>query len=152
MPPASRPRSFRTLADGLLEAPIITSFTNIGYSARKRLHHWAPLASYDLTGKVVVLTGASTGIGYAAAHEFASLGATLVMISRSADRIERAADETRRFTGNPDVVALAADMGKQLAEISLDPIGGTPQSVSDVIRADSAMYGQIIKQAGIEPQ
>ena len=35
--------------------------------------------------------------------------------------------------------ALAADMGKQLAEISLDPIGGTPQSVSDVIRADSAM-------------
>lgn len=48
--------------------------------------------------------------------------------------------------------ALASDMGKQLAEISLDPIGGTPQSVSDVIRADSAMYGQIIKQAGIEPQ
>jgi tripartite-type tricarboxylate transporter receptor subunit TctC len=48
--------------------------------------------------------------------------------------------------------ALAADMGKQLAEISLDPIGGTPQSMSDVIRTDSAMYGQIIKQAGIEPQ
>jgi tripartite-type tricarboxylate transporter receptor subunit TctC len=48
--------------------------------------------------------------------------------------------------------ALASDMGKQLAEISLDPIGGTPQSVSDVIRTDSAMYGQIIKQAGIEPQ
>jgi len=48
--------------------------------------------------------------------------------------------------------ALAAEMGKQLAEISLDPIGGTPASVTDVIRADSAMYGQIIKQAGIEPQ
>ncbi|MEY3513012.1 MAG: putative extracytoplasmic binding receptor [Pseudomonadota bacterium] len=48
--------------------------------------------------------------------------------------------------------ALAAEMGKQLAEISLDPIGGTPQSMSDVIRTDSAMYGQIIKQAGIEPQ
>ena len=48
--------------------------------------------------------------------------------------------------------ALAAEMGKQLAEISLDPIGGTPQSMTDVIRTDSAMYGQIIKQAGIEPQ
>jgi tripartite-type tricarboxylate transporter receptor subunit TctC len=48
--------------------------------------------------------------------------------------------------------ALAAEMGKQLAKISLDPIGGTPQSMIDVIRTDSAMYGQIIKQAGIEPQ
>lgn len=48
--------------------------------------------------------------------------------------------------------ALAADMGKQLAEISLDPIGGTPQAMADVIRSDSTMYGQIIKAAGIEPQ
>ena len=48
--------------------------------------------------------------------------------------------------------ALAADMGKQFAEISLDPIGGTPQAMADVIRSDSAMYGQIIKAAGIEPQ
>ena len=48
--------------------------------------------------------------------------------------------------------ALAADMGKQLAEISLDPIGGTPQAMTDVIKSDAAMYGQIIKQADIEPQ
>jgi tripartite-type tricarboxylate transporter receptor subunit TctC len=48
--------------------------------------------------------------------------------------------------------ALASDMGKQLAEISLDPIGGTPQAMADVIRSDSTMYGQIIKAAGIEPQ
>lgn len=48
--------------------------------------------------------------------------------------------------------ALAADMGKQLAEISLDPIGGTPQAMADVIRSDSTMYGQIIKAAGIDPQ
>ena len=48
--------------------------------------------------------------------------------------------------------ALAGDMGKQLAEISLDPIGGTPKEMADVIRADSEMYGKIIKAAGIEPQ
>ena len=48
--------------------------------------------------------------------------------------------------------ALNGDMGKQLAEITLDPIGGTPQAMADVIKTDSAMYGQIIKQAGIEPQ
>lgn len=48
--------------------------------------------------------------------------------------------------------ALTAEMGKQLADVSLDPIGGTPQAMADVIRADSAMYGKIIKAAGIEPQ
>ena len=48
--------------------------------------------------------------------------------------------------------ALAGDMGKQLAEISLDPIGGTPKEMADVIKADSEMYGKIIKAAGIEPQ
>ena len=48
--------------------------------------------------------------------------------------------------------ALAGDMGKQLAEISLDPIGGTPKDMADVIRQDAEMYGKIIKAAGIEPQ
>jgi tripartite-type tricarboxylate transporter receptor subunit TctC len=47
--------------------------------------------------------------------------------------------------------ALAGDMGKQLAEISLDPIGGTPQEMADAIRQDSVNYGKIIKAAKIEP-
>ena len=48
--------------------------------------------------------------------------------------------------------ALTSDMGKQFAEISLDPIGGTPQAMGDVIKQDAAMYGKILKEAGIEPQ
>lgn len=48
--------------------------------------------------------------------------------------------------------ALAGDMGKQLADISLDPIGGTPKDMADVLRQDADMYGKIIKAAGIEPQ
>ena len=48
--------------------------------------------------------------------------------------------------------ALAADLGKQFAGLSLDPIGGTPEAMAEVTRQDSAMYGKIIKDAGIEPQ
>lgn len=48
--------------------------------------------------------------------------------------------------------ALASDMGKQFTELSLDPIGDTPQAMADAIKQDSAMYGRIIKAAGIEPQ
>jgi tripartite-type tricarboxylate transporter receptor subunit TctC len=43
-------------------------------------------------------------------------------------------------------------MGKQFADIALDPAGGTPQDMADAIRKDSAEYGRILKAAGVEPQ
>ena len=48
--------------------------------------------------------------------------------------------------------ALNGDMGKQLAEVSLDPIGGTPAEMAEAIRQDSAGYAKIIKAANIQPQ
>jgi tripartite-type tricarboxylate transporter receptor subunit TctC len=47
--------------------------------------------------------------------------------------------------------SLAGDMGKQLAEISLDPLGGTPSDMANAIRQDSVSLGKIIKAAKIEP-
>ena len=40
-----------------------------------------------LAGKVVVITGASSGIGEAIARRFASEGATLVLAARSVDKL-----------------------------------------------------------------
>jgi tripartite-type tricarboxylate transporter receptor subunit TctC len=48
--------------------------------------------------------------------------------------------------------ALKEDMGKMFADIALDPIGGTPKDMEDMIRKDSAEYGRILKAAGVEPQ
>ena len=47
---------------------------------------------------------------------------------------------------------LKGEAGKQLAEISLDPIGGTPQEMADALAQDSSNYGKILKAAGVEPQ
>src|SRR5215467_11468993 len=44
----------------------------------------------DLTGKVVVVTGASMGIGEALARIFADHGASVVLLSRDAGRAEAA--------------------------------------------------------------
>lgn len=52
--------------DRALEVAIAPSFTRIGCAARSRLEHWTPLARYDLTGRVVALTGAPSGLGPAA--------------------------------------------------------------------------------------
>lgn len=101
----------RSLADALIEAPIFTSFTKIGYAARRRLDAWSSLDDYDLTGKVVVVTGATSGLGYAAAQQFAKDGATLVLVGRGADRNQRVVSELIADTGNTSIAQVAADMG-----------------------------------------
>lgn len=47
----------------------------------------------DMSGKVVMITGASRGIGEAAARLFAEAGASVVLLARSADRIAEIAGE-----------------------------------------------------------
>ena len=81
------------VVDGVLEATVAGSFSRTGYAVRSRLEHWSPPA--DLTGRVVVVTGASSGIGQAAALELARLGATLWLVGRDKGRIEATARQAR---------------------------------------------------------
>jgi NAD(P)-dependent dehydrogenase (short-subunit alcohol dehydrogenase family) len=46
----------------------------------------------DLTGKTALITGASRGIGEAAAHAFASAGANVALVARDGDAISAIAD------------------------------------------------------------
>ena len=43
--------------------------------------------------KVVIVTGASSGIGLASVRNFASLGAKVVLASRSIEKLEKIAEE-----------------------------------------------------------
>ncbi|WFE39302.1 SDR family oxidoreductase [Micromonospora sp. WMMD998] len=59
-----------------------------------------------LTGKVVLITGASRGIGEAAAHLFAREGATVVLAARDADALHRIVARIRADGGVADAVTL----------------------------------------------
>jgi NAD(P)-dependent dehydrogenase (short-subunit alcohol dehydrogenase family) len=63
----------------------------------------------DLAGKSVLITGASRGIGYAAATGFAKEGCALRLVSRNSETLEKAAAELRATWG-VDVQTLAMDM------------------------------------------
>ncbi len=59
----------------------------------------------SLSGKKVVIIGASSGIGLAVAKQTAELGASVVISSRSQDKLDRA----KEFIPSP-VEAIAADI------------------------------------------
>jgi len=64
-----------------------------------------------MRNKVVLITGANTGIGFFTALELARQGAHVVMACRNAERANRARDQIRQATGNQRVETIALDLG-----------------------------------------
>lgn len=97
--------------DTLLELPVAPSFSRIGYAARSRLERWGDLDHYDLTGRRILLTGATSGLGLTAARQLASCGASVVLLGRDEGRTRRTRDELAAETGNDSLSVAVADMG-----------------------------------------
>ena len=69
-------------------------------------------SDYDLTGKVILLTGGNTGIGEAYVREVARRGATVIMAVRNVARGEAVAAKVRAETGNDRLHVLHCDLGE----------------------------------------
>jgi retinol dehydrogenase 12 len=75
-------------------------------------------ATGDMTGKVVVITGANSGIGFETSLGLARLGALVVMVSRDRQRGEAARQAVAAVAKNPPML-LIADLLSQVAIRSL---------------------------------
>jgi uncharacterized protein len=67
----------------------------------------------EIAGKVVIITGASAGIGEASARAFGRAGARLVLAARRLDRLQALAAEIQGASTGAQVLALAADVSRQ---------------------------------------
>ncbi|XP_011033248.1 PREDICTED: 11-beta-hydroxysteroid dehydrogenase-like 4A [Populus euphratica] len=67
--------------------------------------------SENVAGKVVLITGASSGIGEDLAYEYAVRGARLALVARREDRLRAVADKARNL-GSPNVFHVRADVSK----------------------------------------
>src|SRR5579859_3340619 len=69
--------------------------------------------AHDLEGKVILVTGATEGIGKAACDTFAARGATLVVVARNREKGERLVEAWKKASGNERIELLVGDLSKQ---------------------------------------
>jgi len=90
-----------SLPDALLDRTVIASYSNLGFALRSPRWDQSDLAAMD--GKVVLVTGATSGLGEAAASGFARLGASVWLVARSRERGEDSRARIAERTGSDDV-------------------------------------------------
>jgi dehydrogenase/reductase SDR family member 12 len=90
--------------DGLLEASVIGSFSRVGLSVRSRvLPEFTNDQRPSFAGRVALVTGATSGLGQAAATELARLGGTVHFLARDPGRAARAQRQITAAAGHCDV-------------------------------------------------
>jgi NAD(P)-dependent dehydrogenase (short-subunit alcohol dehydrogenase family) len=78
-----------------------------------RRRRWTAADIPDQSGRVAVVTGANTGIGFATARMLAARGAVIVLACRDSDRARRAAEQIRRAVADADVRTVRLDLARQ---------------------------------------
>src|ERR1700710_2632219 len=106
--------------------------------------------SRQLAGKVVLITGASRGIGYAAAKEAATRGAHVIAVARTVGGLEELDDEIQALGGTTTLVPLDLADGD-----AIDRLGAAifeRWGVLDGLVANAGALGTLSPVAHLSPE
>jgi dehydrogenase/reductase SDR family member 12 len=126
-----------SLLDTVLDRTIVGGYTNLGY--RVRHHYWNPAELEPMTGKVVLVTGATSGLGLAAAEGFAALGATVWLLARDPGRGERARAAVAQRSDRGEAHVALCDLGR-LASV---------RQFAERFAAESPRLDVLVNNAGV---
>ncbi len=126
-----------TIIDDLLDRTVLGGYTSLGYRLRQR--SWPAAALQPMAGKVVMITGAASGLGLAAAAGFAKLGASVWLVVRSQARGEEALGALRgRGLGT----------GLQVGVCDLSDLGSVRRFAAG-FQASGARLDVLVNNAGV---
>lgn len=132
-------RTLGRLLGTALDATIVLSFDRTGYRVHALTFDDADLA-VDLDGRRCLVTGATSGLGFAAACALAERGANVELLCRDAERGAAAARRITAATGNGRVSSVTLDVSS---------LGEVRRVGADLARAPVDV---LIHNAGLLPE
>jgi NAD(P)-dependent dehydrogenase (short-subunit alcohol dehydrogenase family) len=132
-----------------LIVPGMLGFTRYGYAWRKR--SWRPLA-VSLRDRTVVITGATSGLGRAAAHRLAAMGARLVLVGRDAQKAAQVQRDIVAATGNEQISVEQTDLSllHEVEELAKRLLADRPRIHILINNAGVLLNERTVTREGIE--
>jgi NAD(P)-dependent dehydrogenase (short-subunit alcohol dehydrogenase family) len=136
------------MAEGRFTNPVIASLAGVRdfFSKQELAHRFSDNDRAD--GKTVLITGASSGLGFALAVEFARRGARVIMAGRS--KIPEAGEKVKRLSGSESVEMHFVDFSK-IETIHQFVSGLTTRSIQVdicILNAATALPGSRMTESG----
>lgn len=125
--------------DRVMDLTVVPGFSRIGYEARRRMFGWK---MPDLTGRRVMVTGASGGLGKAASIDLARCGAKVYMVCRSEEKGREAVREV-------EAAAPGSEPELHLCDVSLL---SSVREFADAFLESGAGLDVLLNNAGVMPE
>ena len=125
-----------SVVDGVLDTLVAPGFSRIGYAVRSS--HFTSLNTYSLRGKTVVITGPTSGLGEAVSQQVAAMGARLILVARSPEKLENTVVALKQKFPEVEISSVIADMS------DLDSV----RTASAAIASECSTIHAIVHNAG----
>lgn len=109
------------------------------------------MATFDYTGKTALITGASSGIGEAFAHQLAARGMDLILVARSQDKLHALAEEISQQYERRSKVLVADLSDPDEAAGLLDRVKSAGMKVDLIVNnAGFGTHGRFTRQSSAQ--
>ena len=142
----------RRKVSAVLDAAVVPGFSRVGFEIRSRLQQWDQVSEMRLDGRVVVITGPTSGLGLAAVRTLASTGAHLVLVARNREKCDAVAVDVRQKNPRCVIDVVVAEMGdlESVAAASREVREKFPRIDVLVHNAGALLQERSLSKQGIE--
>ena len=139
----------KKLLSDVLDATVVPGFSRVGYLLRAQLGKWSPVSEMNLAGRVVVITGPTSGLGAATARMLAATGGQLVLVARNKEKCDAMARELHLSFPQCNPVVVIAEMG------DLSAVASASRQIREQFpRVDVLVHnaGALLQERSVSPQ